>query len=123
MDKRIGGSRGKPKRVTLSVIDEWMQSYAHPPDAPELPPDNLPDEVEVFGSLRASLAMWVQWREHGGGYPRAGGYLDQPRKWRHMIELFNDRFSRAYHAAQDKELNWADLSDDPIGGLDNFFQD
>lgn len=124
MGERTCSGGGSPKRVKIDDLDRWIKSYAHPPEDPEIPQDIAPDEVEVYGSLSLSIALFTAWRDHGV-MPRSGGYEDQPRRWRAMIALFNQRYYRAYHeeASYDVDPNSFTVeTDTPARGFDAFRQ-
>lgn len=77
-------------------------------------------------TLQDAYDLWTAWEK--GVMPRAGGYEDQPARWRRMIRLMNRRFSRAYDRAKaehDPENVEArrrkeerDALDELMGGLD-----
>lgn len=43
--------------------------------------------------------LWLAW-DKKSVMPRAGGYLDQPRRWLRLIRFLNMRYSRAWDAAK-----------------------
>lgn len=106
---------------------------AHP-DKPGTRKDDDPlaltEAVLLPWNLVQALHIWNM--AQNGVLPYSGGYLDQPRGFQVMIELFNARLARMYDLTEDEvedlrreyapELDHADLPADlpAVTGFDAF---
>lgn len=72
--------------------------------------DDLPDVVALGYPLDTALGLWNAWNRFGI-MPHGGGYLDQPRKWRRLILLLDDRAAKIERA-------YRNLQTDPLNGMD-----
>lgn len=112
--------RRRPK-VTAEALDEWLWSWAEArhrkPSKDEdggdwLPEDDLPETVTLGYPLDTALLLWRGYSDHGL-LPFAGGLLDQPRRWRRLIRLLDDRAMKIEAAY--KALGG---DGDPLSGMD-----
>lgn len=76
-------------------------------DAEEEDADD-PEFVSLPYSFEICLDLWRAWQDFGV-MPVSGGYFDQPRAWRRMIQLFNARFDVARRAQQDGKNDLQEL--------------
>lgn len=60
----------------------------------------LTEEVFLPWGLVQSLHIWNM--AQNGVMPFSGGYLEQPRAFQAMMELFNDRLARMYDLSEDE---------------------
>lgn len=76
-------------------MDRLLFHRAHPPErGTEQEDDPLSgiEFVELGWDLAEAMHLYSAYEK--GILPRAGGYLDQPRAFRQLIELFNMRYGR-----------------------------
>lgn len=69
-----------------------MFHYAHPDEAAGEDVWAEVDTVLLGWELVEAFHLWVAYEK--GILPRAGGYLDQPRAFRRLVETLNYRYAR-----------------------------
>lgn len=72
-----------------------MHGYVYQDADDDADDEPLPDEYDLGYPFATAISLWLAWRDHGT-MPRAGGYLDQPRRWQRMIDIFNSLHSPIY---------------------------
>lgn len=86
---------------------------------PARPIHDASEYIDLGYSLSTAFDLWAAWKDHHV-MPCAGGYLDQPRRWRDLIHQMNRRFNPQYEQAKQEHAPIGNQPEEEGDVLDEF---